>query len=154
MKPRVIDLEELHGIDTIMRRVAIVRFAELLTHAPALRRARANEIHTLRIACKRLRFALERFSAFEPSLHEAAIRLTQLQDALGDVHDRDVLLALLPKTARNTAHRLEIQREDAIARGRALWHDAFAPFGPFEGLMRFTGLGYGVGEALGGTTVV
>ena len=153
MRPRPIDLNDLYGTDAIMRRVAIVRFAELLTHATALRRARAEEIHTLRITCKRLRFALERFSTFEPSLHEAAIRLTQLQDALGDVHDRDVLLALLPKTARNTAHRLEVQREDAVARGRALWHDAFAPFGPFEGLMRFTGLGYGVGAALG-TTVV
>ena len=153
MKPRRIDLDELYGPDTIMRRVAIVRFAEVLGLAQALRHARAAELHDLRIACKRLRFALERFSTFEPSLHEAVIRLAQLQDALGDIHDRDVLMELLPKSARNTAHRLEVQREDAVTRARALWHDAFATFGPFAGLVHFTGLGHGVGEAFGTTLV-
>ncbi len=153
MKARSIDLSDTFDRDAVMRRVAIVRFAELLAVAPALRRGRSAEIHALRIACKRLRYALERFSTFEPSLHDAGVRLMQMQDALGDVHDRDVLLDIVPHAARNTANRLHAEREDAVARARALWYDAFAAYGPFEGLMRFTGLAYGVGVAAG-TTVV
>lgn len=150
MKARPIDLDDAWGVDAVMRRVAIVRFAEVLALSPALRRGRPDELHALRIACKRLRYALERFSAFEPALHDAGVRLSQLQDTLGEVHDRDVLLRALPAEARNTSHRLSVQREEALGRTRALLHDAFATYGPFEGLVRFTGLGYGAGD--GGMT--
>ncbi len=155
MKARPIDFDDVDGTDTVMRRVAIVRFAEVLALTPALRRGRSADLHALRIACKRLRYALERFCVFEPALHDAGVRLTQLQDTLGDVHDRDVLLEILPHGARKTVYRLQLQRDEALARTRALLHDAFAAYGPFEGLVRFTGLagsakGYGAGE--GATT--
>lgn len=150
MKARRIDLSDACGIDDAMRRVAIVRFAEVLTLVPALRHGRSAELHALRIACKRLRYALERYVQREPSLLEAASRLRQLQDALGELHDRDILLQMLPKDLHVTAQRIRMQREDALARSRALWRDAFAPYGPFEGLMRFTGLGYGFGDGAAG----
>lgn len=150
MKARSIDLGELVGTDAVMRRIAIVRFAEVLALAPALRRGRAEELHALRIACKRLRYALERFSVFEPALHDPGVRLAQLQDALGEIHDRDVLLQTIPNSARTTVYRLQMQRDEALARTRALLHDAFSAYGPFEGLVRFTGLGYGAGD--GGIT--
>ncbi len=141
MKARQIDLSEAVGAQDAMRRIAIVRFAEVLALAPALRKGRAQELHDLRIACKRLRYTLEHFARFEPSLLEAVTRLSQLQDALGGVHDRDVLIGTLPRGMHRTAQRLRMQRESSIERARARWHDAFAPYGPFEGLVRFTGLG-------------
>lgn len=150
MKARPIDLSEAVGAQDAMRRVTIVRFAEVLALAPALKRRRTQELHDLRIACKRLRYALEHFARFEPALFEAATRLSQLQDALGDVHDRDVLLHDLPRELRVTMQRLRAQRETSVDRARALWHDAFAPYGPFDGLVRFTGLGrsYGFGDGV------
>jgi CHAD domain-containing protein len=146
MKARPIDLSDAWGIDDAMRRIAIVRFAEVLTLVPALRHGRNRELHDLRIACKRLRYALERFTSREPALLDAATRLAQLQDVLGDLHDRDVLLAIMPRDLHASSHRVHGERDDALARARALWRDAFATYGPFEGLMRFTGLGYGFGE--------
>jgi CHAD domain-containing protein len=148
MKARQIDLSDACGVDDANRRIAIVRFAEVLTLVPALRRGRSRDLHDLRIACKRLRYALESFTPREPALLEAASRLSQLQDALGDLHDRDLLLLVMPKKLHVSAQSIRIQREDALARARALWRDAFAPYGPFEGLMRFTGLGYGFAEGM------
>jgi len=148
VKARQIDLSDACGVDDAMRRIAIVRFAEVLTLVPALRHGRSRDLHDLRIACKRLRYALESFTPREPALLEAASRLSQLQDALGDLHDRDLLLLAMPKKLHVSAQRIRMQRDDALARARALWRDAFAPYGPFEGLMRFTGLGYGFAESM------
>jgi CHAD domain-containing protein len=150
MKARRVDLSQACGVDDAMRRVAIVRFAEVLTQAPAFRRARSEDIHALRIACKRLRYTLERFAVREPGLVDAVGRLTQLQNALGEVHDRDVLRAIVPHQLHRTLARVDTERAEAVARALALWRDAFAPYGPFEGLMRFTGLGYGLGEGEAG----
>jgi CHAD domain-containing protein len=150
MKARRIDLSDACGIDDAMRRIAIVRFAEVLTLVPALRRGRANDLHALRISCKRLRYALERFTPREPALLDASSRLAQLQDALGEFHDCELLLLAMPRTLHSTSQRVRMQRDDALSRARALWRDAFAPYGPFEGLMRFTGLGYGVGDGAAG----
>jgi len=149
MKARRVDLSDAAGVDDAMRRIAIVRFAEVLTLVPALRRGRAAELHALRIACKRLRYALERYVTREPALLEAASRLSQLQDALGEVHDRELLLAEMPKGLHVTMQRIQTERDEALARARALWRDAFATYGPFEGLMRFTGLGYGFADGDG-----
>jgi len=146
MKARHVDLSDSCGVDDAMRRIAIVRFAEVLTLVPALRHGRSTDLHDLRIACKRLRYALERYTPREPALLEAASRLGQLQDALGDLHDRDLLLLATPKDLHVSAQRVRMQRDDALSRARALWRDAFATYGPFEGLMRFTGLGYGFGD--------
>ena len=145
VKARNIDLTVACGIDDAMRRIAIVRFAELLTLAPSLRTQRPRELHDFRIACKRLRYALERFTSKEPSLLEAASRLSQLQEALGHWHDRETLLTMV-SAMQLTARRIAAERDDALSRANALWRDAFATYGPFEGLMRFTGLGYGLGD--------
>ncbi len=145
MKARSIDLTVACGVDDAMRRIAIVRFAELLTLASALQTHRARDLHDFRIACTRLRYALERFTSREPSLLEAASRLSQLQDALGNWHDRELLLTIVPELEL-TARKIGTERDDALSRANALWRDAFAAYGPFEGLMRFTGLGYGLGD--------
>lgn len=149
MKARDIDLSHAVGIEDAMRRIAIVRFSELLALAPALASHRVKELHDLRIACKRLRYTLERFKSAEPLLMEPAGRLEQLQESLGNWHDCDLLLATMPAGLGVTRGRIIAERDEALARSRALWRDAFAPYGPFLGLVRFTGLGYGVGEAAG-----
>lgn len=149
MKARTIDLSDAMGIEDAMRRIAIVRFAEVLALAPALRHGRSAELHGLRIACKRLRYALERFTPRVPSLYDGTTRLMQIQDTLGELHDRDVLLESLPPGMHTTRARIKVQREEALARARALLLDAFAAYGPFAGLMRFTGLGYGFGDGDG-----
>jgi hypothetical protein len=57
---------------------------------------RIRELHDLRIAAKRLRYSLEIFEDVLPAFcKEAVSELTQLQDELGDLHDSDVLVALL-----------------------------------------------------------
>ena len=141
MKAREIDLTPAVGVEDAMRRIAIVRFSELLALAPAFKSQRTEDLHHLRIACKRLRYALERFTVTEPSLLEPAGRLEQLQEALGEWHDCVLLLSVMPNGLGATRARVIAERDDALARARALWRDAFAAYGPFLGLVRFTGLG-------------
>ena len=147
MKARQVDLAEACGVEDAMRRIAIVRFAEVLTLAPSLRAEAPVALHDLRIACKRLRHALARFTVREPALLEAASRLAQLQDALGEWHDHALLAQRLPQEARAGKARARELGADALARARALWRDAFATYGPFADLVRFTGLGYGLGDS-------
>jgi CHAD domain len=62
-------------------------------------------LHNLRIAAKRLRYALEIFEdVLPPTAQAMADELAQIQDELGALHDGDVMIALL---------RLCIGSEDA-----------------------------------------
>lgn len=57
---------------------------------------RVRDLHDLRIAAKRLRYTLEIFENYLPDFCKEAVKeLTQLQDELGDLHDSDVMIALL-----------------------------------------------------------
>ncbi len=79
------------------RRIVRARLAELYvwaqyTHDPS----RAREQHQLRIAAKRLRYTLELFRDFLPEQTGDCIKaLKNLQDALGLLHDCDVLIAIV-----------------------------------------------------------
>ncbi len=139
MKARNIDLTNAASVEDAMRRIAIVRFSEFLSFAPALRSNQARDLHNLRIACKRLRYAIERFTPREPSLLEPSSRLGQLQESLGAWHDCQLLVSALPPGLGVTRQRLIAQRDEALARSRALWRDAFAQYGPFAELVQFTG---------------
>ena len=152
MKARPIDLRGANEIEDAMRRIATVRLAEVLAASTALDRGRSDELHAMRIACKRLRYALERFGSTSAAFEPAAVRLSHLQDALGTVHDRDVLLERLRRTLPQTSRTLRRERQAAVQSARALWHDGFAPNGPFDALVAFTKLGaasQGFGDAGG-----
>lgn len=74
--------------------LALERWQEAyVLHHRALRNRTNVAFHDLRIAVKRFRYTVENFL---PSLHEFwAEDLKQVQDALGDVHDLDVLWATI-----------------------------------------------------------
>lgn len=74
----------------VFRLVALERWTEARElHRQALRNRSAAAYHQLRIGIKRLRYTVENFL---PSLHAKwAKDLRHLQDALGEIHDFDVL---------------------------------------------------------------
>jgi exopolyphosphatase/guanosine-5'-triphosphate,3'-diphosphate pyrophosphatase len=84
-------------------------------HGRALRNRTNVAFHDLRIGIKRFRYTVENFL---PSLHEAwGLDLKELQDALGDVHDLDVLwhtaasLRVFPDPAARAQWRDRIEQE-------------------------------------------
>lgn len=68
-----------------------------LLHRAALRARRPEDFHALRIGVKKLRYAAENLA---PELHATMGKvLKRMQDALGDLHDFDVLLGVLSDPA-------------------------------------------------------
>ena len=93
-------------------------------HRRALRNRSNIAFHDLRIGVKRLRYTIENFL---PALHEFwGADLKEVQDALGDVHDLDVLWATAVRAnafsdlASRDAWRVRIQlcRQECLARYR------------------------------------
>jgi CHAD domain len=75
-------------------RIIRVRLDELHSFAPrALDPAEVEALHDMRIAAKRLRYALEVTApCFGPYARTAARRARELQDLVGEIHDCDVML--------------------------------------------------------------
>jgi len=70
----------------------------------ALARASLETLHALRIAAKRLRYALEFFrEVLDPSVEETIAAVVGLQDHLGQLHDADVTVGLLQDFLRRGA---------------------------------------------------
>lgn len=123
MKAERIDLRGVDDLRGLAERVLRVRLREARTLATALDRRDRQSLHDFRIACKRLRYALERFQGLDPSLEAIAVRLEAVQERLGETHDRDVLLAILPFAMRTTQRRLQSERETSVDRARAQWQE-------------------------------
>ncbi len=93
----VMGIEAQVSTSTNARKIARTRLEEMLmwgqyAHDPQ----RVNELHDLRIAAKRLRYTLEIFSDVLPEGTDAIIEeVTQIQEELGNLHDGDVMIALL-----------------------------------------------------------
>lgn len=126
MKPQPVELRGAIGVVEVVERVLEARLREVRSLTTGLRSRNQQGLHDFRIACKRLRYALERFEVLDPSLESAAQRLAELQDALGEAHDRDVLLAILPPAMATTERRLRIDREASVDRAVALWDEVHA----------------------------
>ena len=123
MKPQRVSLHGVRDLDELIGRVIQTRLREAQALSTGLERRDRTGLHDFRIACKRLRYALERFQSADPSLEAIANRLALLQDALGEAHDRDVLLAILPPTMATTERRLTADREACVDRAQALWQE-------------------------------
>ncbi|HEX8903359.1 MAG TPA: CHAD domain-containing protein, partial [Longimicrobiaceae bacterium] len=83
-----------------------------------------DEAHRARIAAKRLRYLAEPFAVELEGAPELVKRLKRLQDALGEMHDADVLLARVARASGdgdgevtaapgNAAHAAMLERERA-----------------------------------------
>ena len=79
------------------RRIARIRLDEMYSYATQVDAPyEVRGLHNLRIAAKRLRYTLEIFEdVLPPACQSIADELSQLQDELGALHDRDVMIALL-----------------------------------------------------------
>ena len=144
MKGRQIPLDDVRSPKEAMRRIVSVRFAEVLTQAPALKDAKPEPLHNLRIACKRLRYALELFGDALEECRRADRALVRLQQLLGDAHDCDVLLESARRcNATHLAKRVQHDRERSVRRAQRLWLRSIDQHGAFGSLMTLTGLGNG-----------
>jgi CHAD domain-containing protein len=123
MKPERVDLGGVTGVEELVDRVLQTRLREARGLTAGLQRRDKRGLHDFRIACKRLRYALERFGDLEPSLQAVAQRLAELQDALGEAHDRDVLLTILPPAMAATERRLQSEREACVDHAVAFWNE-------------------------------
>jgi CHAD domain-containing protein len=123
VRPEPIDLAGVDDARQLVDRVVQARFREVRALTMGLERRDKQGLHDFRIAGKRLRYALERFQALEPSLEPIADRLALLQDALGEAHDRDVLLGILPPAMAATERRLRGEREEFLDRAITQWRE-------------------------------
>src|SRR3954447_7013427 len=79
------------------RRIVAVRAEEFFAFAPALADPeKVAELHDMRIAAKRLRYALELFAAaLGPETGAAISLIKEFQDIVGEIHDHDVHAEIL-----------------------------------------------------------
>ena len=126
MKALRVDLRGVADPNECISRVLEVRLSEALALAPELETGSKIGLHAFRIACKRLRYALERFTSLVPELEALAQSLALVQNSLGEVHDRDVLLAILPPSLAVTERTLVAQRQELVEQSKALWQTARA----------------------------
>jgi CHAD domain-containing protein len=117
----------LHGVTDgigLAARVLDTRVREVRRLAGGLQQRDQQGLHDFRIACKRVRYALERFADLDPSLETMAKHFALLQNALGEAHDRDVLLSILPASMGETERRLAGERKAWVDRAVVLWAQA------------------------------
>jgi CHAD domain-containing protein len=123
VKPQRVDLDGVGDPAELVERVLRTRAGELRALTRGLDERDNKGLHDFRIACKRLRYAVERFQTLDSALGPIAERLAALQDALGEVHDRDVLLAILPPVLVMTERRLKSERAEYAEHATALWRE-------------------------------
>ena len=142
-------MESIPPDGSVFQSLAVERWNEARDlHRRALRNRSGAAYHRLRIGIKRLRYTAENFL---PSLHEKwAKDLRALQDALGEVHDFDVLWAMLrshPEIAPEVREhwRVKIQEErdkrltlyrERMVGGNSLWKTWRAELPEGEALRR------------------
>lgn len=79
------------------QKIIAVRTAEFFSFAPYLANpAYVTQLHDMRIAAKRLRYALELFKdALDPDAAACITLIKAFQEYVGDIHDDDVLVDIL-----------------------------------------------------------
>jgi CHAD domain-containing protein len=116
-----------------------VRFAEVLQRQAALD-GDDETLHAFRLACKRLRFALERMQEQTPEIRRGRKLIAQLTDELGGAHDCARLLELAREhAAPRTAARAQRDRDRYVERAKRLWRHAFRTAGEFTALAQYAG---------------
>lgn len=123
-----------------IREILRIRFAECLAHQAALAGEDDDAMHAFRLACKRLRYAIERFAEEHPELQPSAELLSRMTDELGAAHDCVVLNERAEKTGADVVRfRTKQDRNRYVKRARRLWLSAFRNESPFAKLANYTG---------------
>jgi sugar phosphate isomerase/epimerase len=141
-KPRPVEgLDPHRRLRPNARRILAVRIDEVWGYERVVQRPDAvTELHDMRIACKRLRYLLEIFSvAFSADLEPYIDQVKELQDLLGEIHDRDVQvpalqehLDWLERREAEAAQRLVARRAGGAANGGAADRDPEAALRAFR----------------------
>ncbi len=127
------------------RHVVAVRFAECLQRQSALEGEDDDQVHAFRLACKRLRFAIERLDAQAPQLRDTAQAVAAMTDELGLAHDCVHLARLAEKCgALLVAERARRDRARHVARARRMWRSAFRARGEFAALAAYAGFTWSI----------
>lgn len=93
---RIRGIKPKDSLGTNARRVVELRLAEFLSWRTSLDDPTAvQDLHDMRIAAKRLRYAFEMFEVCYSDSKSLLKELTDIQETLGDIHDLDVLTDLL-----------------------------------------------------------
>src|SRR5579883_1923802 len=92
------------------------RLADMYAYAPYVESPQnVQELHDLRIATKRVRYTLEIFADVLPTASkDFAQELADLQEELGELHDSEVILALLRRLLQESQTRPEDRHEDEL----------------------------------------
>ena len=132
---RRVPLADSMSVSDANRNVVRVRFAELLEASSALRSEDGDALHALRLAAKRLRYALQRLGSERLQLFEADDALDDFAKALGAAHDSGVLARrAIECGAADVAERSRRERLQQIESARRLWRDLTRDSGPIAAL--------------------
>lgn len=103
-------------LDANARRILRVRVGEYYSYEPVVSNPLATvDLHNMRIAAKRLRYTLELFDeVFGADGKQQIDRVKAIQEALGNLHDLDVRIALI------SDELVELTRENVAELDRAL----------------------------------
>jgi CHAD domain-containing protein len=140
---RAIDFAGVTDSERAIRQILRLRFAEVLERQSSLYGQNDDEMHAFRLACKRLRYAIERFEEEHPELQPATEMLQQMTDELGAAHDSVVLGGQAEKAKANiTRFRTRQDRNRYVKQARRLWQQAFHRDSPFAALAQYTGFSW------------
>jgi len=116
------------------RRILSVRIAEFYHYLPIVHDEQAGELlHELRIAAKRLRYTLELFhETFGDEGERQIERVKAIQEALGDLHDCDVRIAIIEDelvalAGRQMRELSAALKREPIERHRSITSSALRP---------------------------
>ena len=86
------------------------RVRELLEHAAYIQdEGNVTELHNMRISAKRLRYTMEAFAdLYGANLKPLINQTRKFQDLLGEIHDADVWIALIPRFIQEENERITI----------------------------------------------
>jgi CHAD domain-containing protein len=132
-RPITFSVEERPGEAAL--RILAIRFSEALLLSNAFEDADPSRIHDFRIACKRLRYAIELFrDRLTPEFRDASSVLSQLQDLLGEVHDCDVLDVMAQDCgADRLRRRIARDRRRKLEAAQRLWRSSLRHNGELQG---------------------
>lgn len=131
------------GPQDAQRHIVRVRFAEALQKQAAFDGRDDEALHAFRLACKRLRFAIERLQPQPSGMDRAATLLSRLTDELGWAHDCAQLAQIAGEcSAPLVAARARRDRDRYAIRARRLWRHAFRATGEFAELADYAGFNW------------